>query len=63
MDKLPEILTEVQKRNKINRLLSVVMSGKRELIRNVGSRRTPKWVLLEKKGKNNRNNKSAKKSD
>jgi len=63
MDKLPEILTEVQKRNKINRLLSVVMSGKRELIRNVGSRRAPKWVLLEKREKNNRNNKSTRKSD
>jgi ATP-dependent DNA helicase RecG len=63
MDKLPEILTEVQKRNKINRLLSVVMCGKRELIRNVGSRRAPTWVLLERRGKNNKNNKSTKKSD
>ena len=62
-DKLPEILTEVQKRNKINRLLSVVMSRKRKLIRNVRSRRAPKWILAEKRKKNNRNNKGSKKSD
>jgi ATP-dependent DNA helicase RecG len=42
LDKLPEVLNEDQKMDKIHNLVSS-LSGKR--IRNIGSRRTPQWVL------------------
>lgn len=44
LDKLPEVLNQDQKMDKIHNLVSS-LSGKR--IRNIGSRRTPRWVLLE----------------
>ena len=42
--KLPEVLTDLQKKVKINNLLAE-MSCKRRVIENRGSRRCPKWVL------------------
>ncbi len=50
MNKLPEILTEGQKKAKIHNLISE-LSGSLCVIRNIGSRRYPKWVLS---GKNSR---------
>jgi len=44
MDKLPEVLNADQKMDKIHNLLSS-LSGKK--IRNIGSRRTSQWVLVE----------------
>ncbi|MDO8804741.1 MAG: putative DNA binding domain-containing protein [Elusimicrobiota bacterium] len=44
LSKLPEILTDVQKRRKINNLLTE-MSRKLKLIRNRGTDRSPKWML------------------
>ena len=50
MDKLPEVLTQAQKRTKIHNLLSS-QAGK--TIRNAGSRAASQWVLivLENNGK------------
>jgi hypothetical protein len=42
MDKLPEVLSEEQKIHKIHNLIS---SLKGKVIRNVSSRRSPRWVL------------------
>jgi len=44
LDKLPEVLNEDQKMDKIHNLVSS-LSGKR--IRNIGSRRISQWVLVE----------------
>ena len=44
LDKLPEVLNKEQKMDKIHNLVSS-LSGKR--IRNIGSRRTSRWVLVE----------------
>ena len=44
LDKLPEVLNKDQKMDKIHNLVSS-LAGKR--IRNIGSRRTPRWVLIE----------------
>lgn len=44
LDKLPEVLNKDQKMDKIHNLVSS-LSGKR--IRNIGGRRTSKWVLFE----------------
>jgi ATP-dependent DNA helicase RecG len=44
LDKLPEVLNQDQKMDKIHNLVSS-LSGKR--IRNIGSRRTSKWVLIK----------------
>ena len=44
LDKLPEVLNENQKMDKIHNLVSS-LSGKR--IRNIGGRRTSQWVLVE----------------
>ena len=44
LDKLPEVLNENQKMDKIHNLVSS-LSG--EKIRNIGGRRTSKWVLVE----------------
>lgn len=47
MNKLPDVLSDQQKFNKISRLLSNVMAKKLNLIRNIGSRKFPVWVLTE----------------
>jgi len=44
LNKLPDILTEEQKKRKINYLLNE-MSGKLYLIKNIGSKKGSKWVL------------------
>lgn len=44
LDKLPEVLTSAQKVSKVHNLISS-LSGK--AIRNVGTRQTPRWVLIE----------------
>lgn len=44
LNKLPEILTEKQKKNRINNMLTD-MSGKLGIIVNAGSRKYPRWVL------------------
>jgi hypothetical protein len=46
LDKLPEVLNQDQKMDKIHNLVSS-LSGKR--IRNIGSRRTSEWVFIEDK--------------
>jgi len=46
LDKLPEVLTEAQKLDKIHNLLNT-LSRKQGKIRNVGSRRFSQWVLVE----------------
>lgn len=46
MDKLPEVLTEVQKKNKIHNLLrDLTQDG---ILTNSGSRRAPKWIINQK---------------
>jgi len=62
LDKLPEILTDKQKINKINRLLSCTMV-KQNLIKNTGSRKAPYWVLAENRRKNNKREKKNNKTD
>ncbi len=47
LNKLPEILTEKQKKSKINNILSE-MSIKLGRIKNIGSRKYPHWVLATK---------------
>ena len=49
MTKLPDILTEDQKINKISNLLSYQLSYKKSLIENIGSRKLSIWVLRNKK--------------
>ncbi|MEO5360685.1 MAG: hypothetical protein H7843_09570 [Nitrospirota bacterium] len=49
LDKLPDVLTPKQKENKIGWLLSNIMAKKRNLIRNIGVRRTPKWIINAEK--------------
>ncbi len=44
LDKLPEVLTDEQKRSKIHNLISS-LSGK--VIRNVGTRQASRWVLTK----------------
>jgi ATP-dependent DNA helicase RecG len=44
LDKLPEVLTSAQKVSKVHNLISS-LSGK--VIRNVGTRQAPRWVLIE----------------
>ena len=44
LDKLPDILTEIQKKIKINNLLSE-LSRKLHRIKNTGSKKSPRWVL------------------
>lgn len=46
LDKLPEVLSEAQKRNKIHNLLNALARGEGR-IRNVGVRRHPRWVLRD----------------
>ena len=50
MDKLPEILTEKQKKTKIHNLL-YILSRREEKIENIGSRKYPNWVLKSNKKK------------
>jgi len=57
MDKLPDILTEKQKKNKINRLLSAIMVKRLGLLKNVGSKKAPCWVLAASGRKINKNSK------
>lgn len=52
MDKLPDILNNDQKRNKINRLLSELMRKRRNIIRNAGNDKRPVWVLTENEQEN-----------
>jgi ATP-dependent DNA helicase RecG len=47
MNKLPEVLTDKQKRNRIHNLLGE-LGRKRGLIRNIGSRNKPRWVICRK---------------
>jgi ATP-dependent DNA helicase RecG len=44
-DKLPDVLDEQQKENKVTNLISE-LSNKRNEIRNKGSRKKPNWVLI-----------------
>ena len=44
MDKLPEILSEKQKKTKIHNLLWI-LSGQEKKIENIGSRKCPRWVI------------------
>ena len=44
LDKLPEVLTDAQKLDKIHNLISA-LARKHRKIKNVGSRQYPKWVL------------------
>ena len=46
LDKLPEILTESQKKNKISNMLSE-MSGKSGIIVNTRTRKYPRWTLAD----------------
>ncbi|MBW1803592.1 MAG: transcriptional regulator, partial [Deltaproteobacteria bacterium] len=50
LDKLPDVLTLQQKKNKINRLLSHKMSKELNLIKNVGSTKFSSWILVRKAG-------------
>ncbi|MGV8109609.1 MAG: hypothetical protein AB2L10_09285 [Methanospirillum sp.] len=45
LNKLPEVLTEEQKRSKIHNLLSILSRQKR--IHNTGTRKEPKWIVAE----------------
>jgi ATP-dependent DNA helicase RecG len=54
INKLPDVLSEKQKKNKVHRLL-VELSYK-GIIRNIGGRRYPQWVLThDESQKNNKN--------
>lgn len=44
LDKLPEILTQKQKLNRIHNLLGQLAEA--QIIRNTGSRRFSQWVLI-----------------
>ena len=46
LDKLPEVLTQAQKVAKVHNLISS-LSGK--VIRNVGTRQAPQWVIVEQR--------------
>jgi ATP-dependent DNA helicase RecG len=46
LDKLPEVLTEKQKKNKIHNILAS-LAGKEGIFENIGSNRYPQWVLKE----------------
>jgi ATP-dependent DNA helicase RecG len=52
MDKLPDVLSEDQKRRRIGNLLSVRMRRRGGLVENQGSRSQPRWVLTAKGRKN-----------
>ncbi|MFH1217742.1 MAG: RNA-binding domain-containing protein [Pseudomonadota bacterium] len=47
MNKLPDVLTEMQKKKKIHNLL-YALSGKMKCIRNIGTRKIPQWVVSGK---------------
>ncbi len=47
MNKLPDVLTEMQKKKKIHNLL-YALSGKMKCIRNIGTRKIPQWVVSDK---------------
>ena len=46
MDKLPEVLNEEQKKRKIHNILTI-LSFRKNLIRNIGSRRVSRWVMVD----------------
>ncbi|MEO5358221.1 MAG: hypothetical protein H7844_13135 [Nitrospirae bacterium YQR-1] len=48
MNKLPDILNEKQKLYKINKILSLWMCKNLKLIRNTGSKKSPRWELAQK---------------
>ena len=48
MDKLPEILTEKQKKDRIHNLLAELSGGLRK-VKNLGTRRYSKWALFNGK--------------
>lgn len=48
MDKLPEVLTEKQKKTKIHNLLSI-LGGREKKIENLGSRKYPHWAIKNNK--------------
>ncbi len=48
LDKLPEILTDKQKKKSINNLLTE-MSKRLGIIKNIGSTKASKWILVNKK--------------
>lgn len=50
LPKLPEVLSQKQKKTKIHNLL-YGLSIKRNQIKNIGSRKLPQWVLLKNKKK------------
>ncbi len=50
LPKLPEALSQKQKKTKIHNLL-YELSVKRNQIKNIGSRKLPQWILLENKKK------------
>jgi ATP-dependent DNA helicase RecG len=47
LDKLPDILNEGQRRNKVKNLLNALAND--GLIRNAGSRRYPQWIVTSEK--------------
>ena len=53
MDKLPEILSEKQKKKKIHNLL-YSLSGKLKQIQNIGSKKNSQWVSVESATKSNK---------
>ena len=46
LPKLPEVLSQKQKKARINNLL-YELSVKMNQIKNIGSRKLPQWILLE----------------
>jgi ATP-dependent DNA helicase RecG len=50
LDKLPEILTEKQKKTKIHNLLSE-LSRREGKIENLGSRKYPRWIMKNMRNK------------
>lgn len=48
MDKLPEILTEKQKKKKITNLLNQ-MSVDKNIITNIETKKYPKWIAFKNK--------------
>ena len=48
LPKLPEVLSQKQKKGKIHNLFFEV-SAKMNKIKNIGSRKCPQWVLLKNK--------------
>jgi ATP-dependent DNA helicase RecG len=58
MTKLPDVLTAAQKATRIHNLLAEMSKGV-GLIKNIGSRRSPLWVLLDSSQNNNKIHKTS----